>query len=138
MATTSIKVDFKSGMNFSTNINGHILQIDKDEEDGGTNLGPRPKALMLAALGGCTGFDIVSILNKMRVSFSHFSINIEAALSESEPSIYEDVTLHYSIKVDKEDESKMKKAVTVSKEKYCGVSRMFEAFAKVKFNITYL
>lgn len=138
MASNSIKVDFKSGMNFSTNINGHLLQIDQDESGGGGNLGPRPKALMLASLGGCTGFDIVSILNKMRVTFSNFSINIEGNLSESEPAIYEKVILNYSIKVDKADEPKMKKAVTLSKDKYCGVSKMFESFAEVTFTITYL
>ncbi|MEO6134712.1 MAG: OsmC family protein [Ginsengibacter sp.] len=138
MASNSIKVDFKSGMNFSTNINGHLLQIDQDESAGGTDLGPRPKALMLASLGGCTGFDIVSILNKMRVTFSNFSINIEGNLSDTEPAIYNKVMLNYIIMVDEADEPKMEKAVKLSKEKYCGVSKMFESFAEVAFTITYL
>ena len=54
-------------MAFETEINGHKLIIDADHEVGGENLGPRPKPFMLAALGGCTAMDVISILKKMRV-----------------------------------------------------------------------
>ena len=138
MAINTVNVNFKSGMNFSANINGHTIQIDMDEAGGGTNLGPRPKALMLASLAGCTGFDIVTILIKMRVNFSGLSISVDGHLSEAEPKIYDEVTINYTIKIDKEDEAKMEKAVKLSKDKYCGVSKMFETFAKVGFKINYL
>ena len=138
MASNNISAVFKGGMNFTAEVNGHKIEIDTEEAAGGKNIGTRPKALMLVSLAGCTGFDVVSILNKMRVNFSDLSVNVEGHLTETEPKIYDGVHLNYSIKVKKEDEEKVLKAVKLSKEKYCGVSKMFESFAKVTFDIKYL
>ena len=125
-------------MNFTADVNGHKIEIDTEKDKGGNNLGTRPKALMLVSLAGCTGFDVVSILNKMRVEFSDLSISVDAHLTETEPALYDSVVVKYSIKVKKEDEPKVAKAVKLSKEKYCGVSKMFESFAKVSSVINYL
>lgn len=138
MAINSINAVFKGGMNFTADVNGHQIEIDTDAAAGGNNIGTRPKVLMLTALAGCTGFDVVSILNKMRVNFSDFSINVEGHLTETEPKIYDKVKINYKIKVNKEDEPKVLKAVTLSQEKYCGVSKMFEAFAELSSKIDYL
>lgn len=138
MAVTSIKATFNSGMNFTADINGHKIEIDTDEASGGKNIGTRPKALMLASLAGCTGLDVVSILNKMRVNFSDLSISVDGHLTDTEPKIYDEITINYTIKVSKEDESKVEKAVNLSQDKYCGVTKMFESFAKVGFKINYL
>jgi len=138
MASNNISAVFKGGMNFTAEVNGHKIEIDTEEAAGGKNIGTRPKALMLVSLAGCTGFDVVNILNKMRVAFSDLSVNVEGHLIETEPKIYDAVHLIYSIKVKKEDEEKVLKAVKLSKEKYCGVSKMFESFAKVSFEIKYL
>ena len=139
MAVNRINAVFKGGMNFTADLNGHKIEIDTDEAHGGKNSGTRPKVLMLASLAGCTGLDVVSMLNKMRVNFSNFSISVDGHLTETEePKIYDAVTINYSIKVNKEDEAKVLKAVTLSEEKYCGVSKMFSFFAKVSFKIIYL
>ena len=138
MTFKKVSAVYNGGMNFSAEIDGHVIQIDTTEENGGTNLGPRPKALMLAALSGCTGFDIVSILKKMRVEFSDFNVTAEANSTESEPSVYDQVKIIYSLRVKEEDEEKVEKAVHLSKEKYCGVSRMFESFAVVSFEVDFL
>lgn len=138
MAVNTISASFKGGMNFTADAYGHKIEIDKDEKNGGKNIGTRPKVLMLVSLAGCTGFDVVSILNKMRVSFSDFSIKVDGHLTETETQTYDDVVINYTIKVAKEDEPKVLKAVKLSEEKYCGVSKMFQAFAKVSFKINYL
>ncbi len=138
MAVNTINATFKGGMNFTADVNGHKIEIDTDEAGGGKNLGTRPKALMLVSLAGCTGLDVVSMLNKMRVNFSDFSISVDGHLTETEPKMYDEVAINYTIKVKKEDEAKVEKAVTLSEEKYCGVSKMFEVFAKVSFKINYL
>lgn len=138
MPVNHINAVFKGGMNFTADLNGHQIEIDTDASAGGNNIGTRPKVLMLASLAGCTGLDVVSILNKMRVNFSNFSINVEGHLTETEPRIYDDVVINYTIHVDKEDEPKVLKAVTLSQEKYCGVSKMFESFAKLSHKINYL
>lgn len=93
---------------------------------------------MLVSLAGCTGSDIVTILNKMRVEFTNLSITVDGNLSESEPFIYDNVAILYTIKVAESDRFKVAKAVKLSKEKYCGVSKLFEYFVKVNFRIHYL
>lgn len=138
MATHEISTKFNKGMSFTASINGHDIIMDTTADDGGNDSGPSPKRLMLAALAGCTGIDVVSILNKMKVQFSNFSIDVSAALTEEYPKIYNSVKIIYKIQLVKADEAKMQKAVNLSQEKYCGVSAMFKAFAKVEFEIVYI
>jgi putative redox protein len=138
MATNSINSVHQGGMNFTTLINGHSITIDLEKEAGGDDAGPGPKILMLVSLAGCTGLDIVSLLKKMKAGFSDFTINVEAHLTEIHPRIYDDVAITYSIKVNKADEAKVEKAVTLSQDKYCGVSAMFRAFAKLSNKIVFL
>lgn len=138
MATNSISSVYKGGMNFTTFIDGHSITIDLDKAAGGNDEGTGPKILMLVSLAGCTGLDVVSLLKKMKVKFSDFTINVKAHLTEVHPRIYDNVTLTYNIKVSKADEAKVEKAVTLSKDKYCGVSEMFKAFAKLSSKIVFL
>ena len=137
MAAHHITSIFKGGMEFSTELHNHTITIDLFDKDGGKNLGPEPKALMLVSLAGCTGVDVVMILNKMKVPFSRFSIDVEGQLTDTTPRTYHTVKVTYKIKVKKEDADKVKKAVTLSQEKYCGVSQMFRAFAKLETEIIY-
>ncbi len=138
MASNSISSIYQGGMAFSTNINGHDVTVDLDKAGGGNDLGTSPKTLMLVSLAGCTGVDVVSILNKMKVKFADLSIKVEAHLTEDYPKIYDDVTVIYTIRVNKDNELNVKKAVDLSQEKYCGVSEMFRAFAKLSSKIVYL
>jgi putative redox protein len=138
MATNTITSVYEGGMSFKTGVKGHDVIIDLNKDNGGNDLGTSPKILMLVSLAGCTGVDVVGILNKMKVSFSDFSINVHAHLTEADPKIYDDVALIYSIKVDKKDEGKVQKAVTLSQDKYCGVSEMFRAFAKLSHEVEFL
>jgi putative redox protein len=138
MATNTITSVYQGGMSFKTGVKGHDVVIDLDKAGGGNHLGTSPKILMLVSLAGCTGLDVVGILNKMKVSFSDFSINVHAHLTGAGPKIYDDVTLTYTIKVKKQDEVKVEKAVTLSQDKYCGVSEMFRAFAKLSHQVEFL
>lgn len=73
-------------MDNNAHIGEHILKIDTSVESGGKNEGPSPKKLMLASLlAGCTAFDIVSLLKKMRVEFSDFQVEAKAYLTEEHP-----------------------------------------------------
>jgi len=138
MATNTIDSVFRGGMHFTTAIRDHNVAIDLSKESGGNNLATSPKILMLVSLAGCTGVDVVAILNKMRAKFSDFSINVHAHLTETDPKIYDEVLLTYTIKVDEKDESKVEKAVALSQDKYCGVSEMFRAFAKLSHKIEFI
>ena len=82
---------FKGKMEFDSVINGHHITIDTVEAGGGENKGPNPKPLILSALAGCTGMDVVSVLNKMRASYSDFSIEVDADLTEAHPRVYSEI-----------------------------------------------
>ena len=138
MTAHSVSTVFNKKMSFTANVGGYDVMMDTSADDGGEDSGASPKKLMLASLAGCTGMDVVSILTKMKVAFSDFSMDVDATLTEQNPKIYNKVLLTYKIRVSAADESKVEKAVSLSKEKYCGVSAMFRAFADLKTEIIYL
>ncbi|HAO45732.1 MAG TPA: OsmC family protein [Ferruginibacter sp.] len=138
MTTHNVNTVFNQHVSFTADIDGHKITMDDPTDESSDNSGPSPKRLMLAALAGCTGIDIVSILHKMKVEFSQFSINVHAALTNEHPKYYNLVKITYKIKLAEEDKPKMIKAVSLSTEKYCGVFAMFKAFAKMDTEIDYL
>ena len=139
MEVHNIETKHTEGMSFSTDMHGHEVIIDATEEHGGSNKGPRPKHLLLKSLAGCTGMDVVSLLRKMRVEFSDFSINVSGELTEEHPKYYHTITLEYKVKLANEsDKAKFEKAVNLSQERYCGVSAMLSKAAAIKSSIKYL
>lgn len=117
-----IDLDFLGDMAFETELNGHKIYIDADESVGGKNSGPRPKGLMMVALAGCTGMDVVSILRKMRVEYDSLTIGVEAEMDEEYPKPYTAMKVIYRFEGNELQEEKIKKAVSLSKDRYCGVS----------------
>jgi len=127
-----------SGMAFKTQIGDHQVILDANIDVGGNNLGPSPKIQLLNALAGCTGIDVVSMLNKMRVNFTDFSIEVTGLLADEHPKVYNNIMVNYKIRVAHTDHDKVEKAVKLSKEKYCGVSIMLAKAAKLDKKITFL
>jgi putative redox protein len=106
--------------------------------DGRRQHGFGPKALLLAGLAGCSGIDIVDILEKMRVEFADFEIDVEAGQTEEHPKVYTDINITYKIKTDKSNEDKVKKAIDLSLEKYCGVSAMLRKNSPIHYKLELL
>ena len=105
----------------STTPSGHSLTMDASGEIGGENKGPRPTELLLNAVAGCTGIDIISILTKMRLSPTAFHMDVEGTRAEEHPKKFTTVHIHYSFEgVLPED--KVVRAIELSKDKYCSVS----------------
>jgi putative redox protein len=103
------------------------------------NKGVSPKTILLSGLSGCTGMDVVSILNhKFKVAFSDFSIDVKGELTETHPKVYHQIHITYRIKVNKEFETKVKEAVDLSLNKYCGVSAMLGKTATITYEIQFL
>ncbi|HEY9053555.1 MAG TPA: OsmC family protein [Rectinemataceae bacterium] len=135
----SVKTEWKGSMAFEADVNGHALLLDADEQAGGSDAGPRPKTLLLAALSGCTGMDVVSILKKMREPVSWFSMVAEAETGEEHPKKYTSIRLVYQFKKsDKLNPDNVRKACQLSQEKYCGVSAMLKDTAPLSWEIEYL
>jgi putative redox protein len=136
MATHQINAKHHQSLAFQASIDEYTFQMDTTDAET-IHAGPSPKKLMLASLAGCTGIDVVSILQKMQVPFKDFNIQIQADLTDEHPKIYREVRILYSISVDPTNQSKVERAVQLSKEKYCGVSAMFEKFAEIKWTIQF-
>ncbi|MGB1042407.1 MAG: OsmC family protein [Tenacibaculum sp.] len=138
MASHTVTTVWKENLQFETdNPSGHKVLIDTSEENGGNNSGLGPKAMMLSALAGCSGLDVVSLLNKMRVNFDDFKMETSGELTEEHPKYYHTVTLDYHFYGNNLDEDKINKAVNLSIDKYCGVLEMFRKFAKVNTRIIF-
>ena len=136
MASNTVTTVWKENMQFETdNPSGHKVLIDTSEENGGNNSGLGPKAMMLSALAGCSGLDVVSLLKKMRVDIDDFKMITTGELTEEHPKYYHSVTLEYHFYGTDLKEDKITKAVDLSVEKYCGVMEMFRKFADVKTSI---
>jgi len=85
--------------------------------------GPSPMELLLMALAGCTGYDVLSILNKMRQRVEGFEIEVDGVRRDEEPRVYVNIDLKYIVYGDV-DEDKLREAIKLSMEKYCSVSAM--------------
>jgi len=131
----SINLDFLGGMAFETELNGHKLYLDATEAVGGKDSGPRPKGLMMVALAGCTGMDVVSILKKMRVEYDGLNIEVEGDLAEEHPKKYTAMKVIFKFKGKDLPMDKLQKAVDLSKERYCGVSANYVASFPVTHEI---
>lgn len=125
-------VSFRENMVFEgLSGSGHRLLMDSSPETGGANQGMRPMETVLVGLGGCTGMDVVSILNKMRVNFSGFEMEILGKRAAEHPKVYERITVRYRFLADITDADKIIRAVTLSQEKYCSVSAMLVKTAHI-------
>lgn len=138
MKKESINLQWLEGMSFEAEVDGFKVAIDADPQFGGKNKGPKPKPLMMVALAGCTGMDIVSLLNKMRVNFESLNIKIEGDLTEDHPKHFAKMKVIYELKGENIDIKKVQKAVDLSKEKYCGVSYSYKGVMDLEYEIRIL
>ncbi|MCO4822662.1 MAG: OsmC family protein, partial [Flavobacteriaceae bacterium] len=96
-----------------------------------------PKAAMLSALASCSGLDVVSVLEKMKISDYEFKMDVEGELTQEHPKYFHKVKIDYHFFGKNLNEKKIKKAIDLSVEKYCGVMEMFRQFAEVNIEIHY-
>ncbi len=122
-------------LSFDVELDGHHFNVDADAEFGGQDRGPKPKKLLLSALAGCTGMDVASILQKMRMPFDEFWLEVDGDLNDAKPSVYTSFKIRYCFRGQELDRAKIEKAVTLSQENYCGVSFMFRSFATIETEI---
>lgn len=125
MKTTTI---WKGGEKFESTYRHASIELD------GTN-GFSPKALLLSGLAGCTGIDVVMLLEKMRVPFSDLQIEVETQVVETHPKIFKDIAVVYKLKVEEENRDKIIKAIELSLNKYCGVAAMLQKNSSIRYTL---
>jgi putative redox protein len=105
-------------------------KIDIDSKNGFS-----PKALLLSGLAGCSAIDIVEILEKMRIPFASLKVDAITEQTEDHPRVFKTIHLVYSLKADKDQLEKIRKAVDLSLEKYCGVAAMLNKNSPIEYTI---
>ena len=134
-----ITCQWKSDMAFSAEVGGHTITLDADETVGGKDSGPRPKPLVLVALAGCTGMDVISILKKMREPITYFNVRVQGDLTEEHPKTYSTIKIIYEFKTsDGLNDANVRKAIALSQDRYCGVSALLKKAIPVDFEVRYM
>lgn len=128
-----VKVELKQayGLTLIAKANSnHWVVMDSSENVNGHDAGPRPMELLLMGLGGCTGMDVISILDKMKVPYKDFRIEIEADKADEHPKVYTKIHIKYIVYGDV-PEDKLKTAIELSKTKYCSAQAMLSKAAEI-------
>lgn len=125
MKTTTV---WKGGKAYDSFQNGAKIELESGVAFG-------PKALLLTGLAGCSGIDVVEILEKMRVPFANLEIDAEAEQTEEHPKVFKTIHLTYKIKAEKDQREKIIKAIDLSLEKYCGVAAMLKKNSSIRYEL---
>lgn len=103
---------------------GHTVVMDGPPDQGGRNLGVRPMEMILLGVGGCSSFDVVSILQKGRNDIVDCRVELTAERVDSIPSVFSKIHLHFVVTGRNLKDSAVERAVKLSAEKYCSASIM--------------
>jgi putative redox protein len=115
---------------------GFVVPMGTSVEHGGANDGASPMEMILMALGGCTAFDVVSILKKKKQDVTNFEILVHGDRATEHPMVYTDITLEYVVTGHLLDPEAVHRAVELSETKYCSVAAMLRQAAKITIKIT--
>jgi len=126
MAQHEIETQWMGKMQFNSLVNGHTIVMDAPERVGGEDHGPIPKPFVLTALSGCTGMDIIAILRKEKITLDDLTIKVTGELTKQQPIEYISIHVVYDFRGDDIFKNAALNAVTISQEKYCGVSSMLK------------
>ncbi|HEV7782786.1 MAG TPA: OsmC family protein [Chitinophagaceae bacterium] len=121
---------WKTGEDFESRQDNNSIQLDGNRANGFS-----PKALLLSGLAACSGIDVVNILEKMRVEFSKLMIDAEAEQTENHPKVFKEILVTFRIKTAKENEEKVRKAIGLSLDKYCGVAAMLKKNSAINYKL---
>lgn len=133
-AKETIKVTIQHLQNLKfegINSNGQKIVMD-GKPPFGEGSAPSPMELLLMALGGCTAMDVVTILNKKRLQFEDFKVEVEGTRRETPPKIYTHIKVRYLFKGNLPQKA-VEQTIKLSMEKYCSVSAMLKSVATVEW-----
>ena len=131
------KVTWKSGLSFTgTADSGFSVPIDTSVEHGGTGQGVSPMEMLLMGLGGCSGMDVISILEKKRQEVTHFEVVLHGDRAEDHPKVFTNVTVEYVVTGHHLEQAAVERAVELSSTKYCSVMATIRKTAEINLKIT--
>lgn len=113
---------------------GHAVIMDGPPDHGGRNLGVRPMEMLLLGMGGCTEFDVLSILNKARQQVTGCVVELEAQRAEKVPKVFTRIHAHFIVTGRDLSEKHVARAISLSAEKYCSASIMLGKTAEISYD----
>ncbi|WIG60558.1 MAG: OsmC/Ohr family protein [Ktedonobacterales bacterium] len=134
MATKEMSASavYAGGMRFDvTGSSGFSLVQDTSVADGGANSGFRPIELLLVALAGCTGMDVISILKKKRQDVRAYEVKVHGVRAPEHPMVFVDITVEHVLTGHNIDPAAVARAIELSDTKYCGVGNTLDKTAKI-------
>ena len=137
MAQHEIETQWMGKMRFNALVSGHTIVMDAPPRAGGEENGPIPKPLILTALSGCTGMDVVALLRKANRTVDDLTLKVTGELSKQQPLEYTAIHIVYDIKGRDLDKEAVLGAVNDSQENICGVSHMLKKALRVTWEIHY-
>ena len=131
-----VSVKHIKGMHFQGEGSTRVLtNMDTSVTAGGTGLGTSPMELLLMTIAGCSGMDIVSILEKMKVKIQRFEATVEGERTSNHPRVFKDIEIVYKFWGESLPKDKLDRAVQLSMEKYCSVANMIDKAANLTYQI---
>ncbi len=130
------ELNWRDGIRFAaTTSNGTVVQIDGPADMGGKDVGARPMELMLMGIGGCSAVDVMHMLHKARCNVTWCTTQISATRADAHPQVFEQIHIHFRLAGTGLSESKVERAIKLSKEKYCSASILMQrAGVKVSYD----
>ncbi len=129
------KVKYVDGLQFVGEASsGHAVIMDGDQAYGGKNTAVRPTELLLIGLGGCSGMDVVSVLNKKKQDLKGLEINISGKRAQEHPRKFTEIDIEFVVTGHNLSEEAVRRSVDLSMEKYCSVKATLEGCSKITFS----
>ena len=122
------RITWNDGVSFvATSGTGHKITMDGPPDHGGRDLGPRPMELLLMGMGGCTSYDVLTILKKSRQDVTACEAVLKAERADAVPAVFTKIHVHFVVTGHALEEAQVRRAVELSAEKYCSASIMLQA-----------
>ncbi|QEG24911.1 OsmC family protein [Mariniblastus fucicola] len=112
---------------------GHSVVMDGSPDHGGRDLGVRPMEMVLLGLGGCSAFDVISILKKSRQNVDDCEVHLEAERADDVPAVFTKIKLTYVVTGKDLSQTQVDRAVSLSMDKYCSVTKMLEGSVDISY-----
>lgn len=130
-----VDVKWQGKLQFAgTGETGHTVQMDAGPEAGGEGNGAKPTELVLMALAGCSGIDIINILTKMREKVTAFTISVDGDRRDEPPQRFTALRVTYSVQGEVKPAS-VERAIRLSLDKYCSVANSINAALTFAFEV---
>jgi putative redox protein len=127
-----VQLDWKEGLSFSgSTASGFSLETSNDQDENGEKKGIIPLELMALSLGGCTGMDVISILQKKRQEVSAFEVKVNTSQVERHPRVWSQVEIEYIVTGKNIDPIAVERAIFLSADKYCPTQNMLKKAVEI-------